>query len=189
MRASPRFRLRASIVAFWRREGAPAAACVVVCLCACLIAVLRHRSQLLGACAGFRASSTLRLSLIRPFAPTPSQVASARVERPVLFCCPSPVASLSTLHCQFRSYHRNALANQPARISIPAVSVASASAVSAANVQDFRTGQDTAVQSFLPAAVSSARSCIWRWRNARMCNGTVVYSRRHNSICCSSAST
>ena len=84
LRASPRFRLRASIVAFWRREGAPAAACVVVCLCACLTAVLRHRSHLLGACAGFRASSTLRLSLIRPFAPTPSQVASARVERPVL---------------------------------------------------------------------------------------------------------
>ena len=47
---------------------------------------------------------------------------------------PSPVASLSTLHCQFRSYHRNALASQPARISITAVSVASASAVSGANV-------------------------------------------------------
>ena len=84
MRASPRFRLRASTVAFWRREGAPAAACVVVCLCACVTAVLRHRSQLLGACAGFRASSTLRLSLVRPFAPTQSKVASARVEHPVL---------------------------------------------------------------------------------------------------------
>ena len=84
LRASPRFRLRASSVAIWRREGAPAAACVVVCLCACLTAIFRHRSHLLGACAGSRASRTLRLSLIRPFAPTPSQVASALVERPVL---------------------------------------------------------------------------------------------------------
>ena len=84
LRASPRFRLRVSIAVFWGRGDGPAAACVVVCRCACLIAVLTHRSHLLGAYAGFRASSTLRLSLIHPFAPTPSQVASTCVERPVL---------------------------------------------------------------------------------------------------------
>ena len=84
LRASPRFRLRVSIAVFWGRGDAPAAACVVVCRCACVIAVLTHRSHLLGAYAGFRASSTLRLPLTHPFVPTPSQVASTCVERPVL---------------------------------------------------------------------------------------------------------
>ena len=83
LRASPRFPLRVSIAVFWGRGDGPEAACVVVCRCACLTRS-EHRSHLLGAYAGFRASSTLRLSLIHSFAPTPSQVASTCMGRSVI---------------------------------------------------------------------------------------------------------
>ena len=86
--------------------------------------------------------------------------------------------SIVTLMCTGVVFHRN----------ISVVLVASASKVLAANVKDFRTGQDTDAQSFLLAAVSSALSCMWPSRNARMYSGSVVCTDRRSHICDSSAS-
>ena len=57
--------------------------------------------------------------------------------------CSSALSSLRrcvNYICQFQLDHRNALASQLARVSIAAVSSASAAAVSAMNVQEIKNG-------------------------------------------------
>ena len=73
----------------------------------------------------------------------------------------SPLCVTVQLHCRFRLCHRLALARQPARVSIAAVSAASDAAISAACLQASGTEHpDKTVSCCFPAALPLPVSCM-----------------------------